>query len=305
MPKPPDGLLIYGFETLLKLNGLATASMLKRHRRRPADGQEPVACYWSGHDYVRLYREADAVDMPPLSPGRQRLYDQARTCAECGKKSLIAFNKGRDNRRYCEPCQDPVHERLWREERARDRPIIAEWARGVLADPTVVLGVCKKRQYWQEVLVVDLDGQVLLQANVRYYRRGIEQGRLDELAAAGSISPGDIVDQVAALADRRVVCWWSSTDLHGLATEFDEDGWGRPGPLATAGSDHLGPWYTRWVGKLAGSSHRYHPQLAPQSPPFEPAEQIARMRAVLTLMAEQPAADTPAPADTPDQPATP
>jgi hypothetical protein len=267
---------------------MANQTMLKRHRRQLTDGQQPVGCYWSGHDYVYLYRAADAVDMPPLSPGRQRRYDAARTCAECGTRALHPFERGDDGGRYCQPCQGPVHQRLWDQARAADKPVIAEWARGVLTDPTVILGATRSGQYYREVHVADVAGTVLLDAKV-YYSTGVraDPGWLAKLHEQDpdTVSPADLVTEVAALAGRRPVTWWPSTDLRDLAVEFDTDGRPLGGMLGTANGDQFGSWYDRWVGKLAGSTYRYHPSLAHQPPPWEPAEQVARMRTLLAEMA--------------------
>jgi len=283
VPKPPEGLPGYGWKQLLELAGMATVTMLKRHRREPADGQKPVGYYWTGHDYALLYTAAEAVAMPPLSPGRQRRYDHARTCAECGARALDPFERGDDGQRYCGPCQGPVHERLWHTARAADRPVIATWAAGVLADPRVVLGGSGHHQFYRQVQVVDLAGVVLLDAKVRYYARGIDERVLQRPELADTVSPADLVDQVAALVGRRLVTWWPSLSPD-LAVEFDSEGRGVPA-LVTAADDYLGHLYDRWVGKVAGSSYRYQPRLAHQPPPWEPVEQVTRMRDLLAEMA--------------------
>jgi hypothetical protein len=284
----------YGFEGLLRLAGMANLTMLRQHRRQPADGQKPVACYWSGHDYVALYREADAVDMPPLSPGRQRAYDRNRTCAECGKRSLDPWELGEDRKRYCPACQDPVHQRMWEQARAADRPTIAAWARDVLADRNVILGASMGPQWYREVHVVDLAGAVLLDAKIRFSTRADPEWLAKE-HFAGTVSPDDpgIVERVRELASRRPVTWWPTTDLRRLAVEFDDLGRPVAGPVSTADGDRFGPWYDRWAGKIAGGSYRYQPRLANQPPPWDPREQIAEMRRILAEMAAwtPPAAD--------------
>lgn len=285
MPKPPEGLPGYGWESLLKKCGMATVTMLRQERRQVADGQKPVGYYWSGHDYALLYATADAVAMPPLSPGRQAQYDRNRTCAECGAKAREPFQKGRDGKRYCEPHQGPVHERLWRQERAADRPVVTAWARGVLDDPTVILGGERRQQWYRDIHLADLAGTVLLDAKVRYSTDNrIDPGWLTRDHFAGTVSPAELADTVRGLVGRRLITWWPWNGPH-LHAEFDEDGRGVGDGLAAASEDILGRWYTRWVGKAAGSSYRHHPRLADQSPPWEAAEQAARMREVLDEMA--------------------
>jgi hypothetical protein len=275
VPKPPDGLPGYGWEQLLELAGMATVTMLKRHRREPADGQKPVGYYWTGHGYALLYKASEAVAMPPLSPGRQRRYDQARTCAECGNKSLDPCEKGRDGKRYCQPCQDPVHERLWRQERADDRPVITAWARAVLDDPTAVLAAARGDRYWREVFVIDLTGKVVLDARVRYHDASPDPAH--PMAAELAVKPSPS-DMLMALGDARVVVWsWSTAPL------------GPDGRTIGHDKDHLGGWYARWLGEVHRASahpYRYEPRVANPPPlPAEPADQVGWMRQLLAEMA--------------------
>lgn len=288
MPNPPAGVPVYGWESLLRMAGLANQKMLRQHRRQPAPDQKPAACYWSGHDYVLLYRDSDAVDMPPLSPGRQRRYDANRTCAECGKTSVDPWELGNDNKRYCPTCQGPVHQRMWKQERAADKPVIAEWARGVLADPSVILGASRNHQWYREMCVEDLAGAVLLDAKIRYSTgKCADPEWLTKEHFADAVFPdaAEIVDRVRELACRRPVTWWSSCDMSSLAVEFDDMGRPINGPVTTADADHFGRKYARWAGKLAGSSYRWHPRLADPPPPWDPREQVTRMRQVLAEMA--------------------
>lgn len=289
MPNKPEGLPAYGWESLLELADMATATMLKRHRREVPPGAKPVGCYWSGHDWVLLWRASEAVAMPPLSPGRQRLYDRNRTCGECGKKSLDPFELGRDGRRYCSPCQGPVHERLWWQERQRDRPVITEWARGVLADESVVLAAARSHQWYREVYVADLAGTVLFEAKVCYSAKADP----DYLARhpeqfEGTVSPADVVDQLGALAQLRIVTWGPFSDLRDLAI-MAGDGVDA-GALTTGRSDYLGEWWNRWVGEVSGS-YRFDPRLKHQPAPWEPVEQVARMRELLGVMADLPSGE--------------
>lgn len=284
----------YNFEGLLQLVGYATKTMLRNERREVAEGQQAVGQYWSGHDWVLLYKAADAADMPPLSPGRQRQYDKARTCASCGAKRKTTFTKGRDGERYCVTCQMPAAERLWQREREADRPAIVAWARGVLADPTVVLGAFQYHQLWRENIVVDLDGAVLLDAEIRL---SVHEPSDDHPLAEAlhQRSPLAAMDQIEALRGRRMIAW--ATDFApDLVTSWDENGW----PVAHATKvqrvDALGGWYDRWVGELRpNGSYLHSPQLNQHRAPRAPRECVARMRELLTKMAgsEQPVATVP------------
>lgn len=270
MPDAPN-LPIKTFDGLLREVGLATKTMLKQHRREPAEGQKPVACYWSGHEYVVLYRSADAVDMAPMSPGRQKRYDDNRTCAECGKKALDPWDKGRDDKRYCGTCMPPVHERLWAEKCAVDRPVIAEWASGILADPTVTLGASDHKDYWRNVYIVDLAGAVLVDGRVRHNDREPDETHPKRAEILAAMSPADLAAKLEGL---RVIAWWRTT-----------------APIAepwqtTDNPDRMGPWWSRWVGKLDGTSYRYSDRVVSQRPPDGTlAEQVATMRTHLEEMA--------------------
>lgn len=276
----------YNFEGLLGLVGYATKTMLRAERRDLAEGQQPVGQYWSGHAWVLLYKAADAVAMPPLSPGRQRQYDKARTCASCGATRKETFAKGRDGERYCVACQEPAAERLWQRERAADRPVVTEWARGVLADPNVVLGAKKYGQLWTKNLVVDLGGAVLLNAEIRHYAREPydDHPQRDELLQR---SPLAVIDQVEALRGRRLIAW-EPDSAPALATSFDE--WGNPAAWAAKveRGDAFRHWYDRWVGEVAAGSYLHNPRLAIQRMPRDPAECVAKMREALVEMAAGP-----------------
>jgi hypothetical protein len=267
VPKPPEGLPGYGWEKLLKIAGLANLSMMRERRKQPAEGQQPVGYYWTGHAYTLLYRAEDTVDMPPLSPGRQRLWDAARTCARCGKRSEHGpWDRGRDNQRYCSPCQEPAARELWEQERAADRPIVAEWARATLADPSLVLFGAQHETYWRVVHVEDVAGRVLLDGvRVRWQDTPLDPTHPEAAALAAAMTPAGLVD---ALAGRRVLTWW------------------RPSPSwPPARADQAGHWYSRWVGQAAGGSCRFDPRLAEQQPPADARAQVGRIREVLAEMA--------------------
>lgn len=271
MPEPPAGLPVHTFDSLLREVGLASKTMLKQHRREPGAEQKPVACYWSGHEYVKLYRSAEAVDMSPLSPGRQKRYDDNRTCAECTKKALDPWEKSLDGKRYCDACHEPAAERWWFAQRAADRSKVAEWAREILADPTTVLAAAVGAAMKRTVHVVDLADAVVFAADVRHGDNPIDPTHpfADELAGTVPTS-----DQAAALDGRRVVAW---------------NGWTCPyrgGLNVGASGDLVGRWWSRWVGEPSSRNFRYDPRVTDQPPPDGTlADQVAVMRSRLEEMA--------------------
>jgi uncharacterized Zn finger protein (UPF0148 family) len=292
MPNPIEGVPIYGYEGILRLAGLATAGMLKRDRKRPGDGQKPAGQYFTGYEYAALYRLDEVVDLPALSPGRQRLYDANRTCARCSKRSKTPWGKGRDGKRYCSVCQEPAAKELWDREQAERRRASAAWAREVLADESVVLAATRPRQFWREAYATDLSGAVLLDAKVRFGQDITPYAARAE-GIAETVAPADVLDRVLALAQRRLVVWRPGCGLEELAADLTPGRLGRePGDvelprLAAASGDGFGKRYDNWVGRLAGSSYRWHPSVAVQPCPWEPDQNVAAMRSALAEMAQE------------------
>jgi hypothetical protein len=286
MPDPIDGVPIYGWESVLRLAGLATAGMLKRDRRRPADGQKPAAQYFTGYEYAPIYKLDETVDLPPLSPGRQRLYDANRTCARCAKRSKTPWEKGRDGKRYCSRCQEPAAKELWDREQDERCKASAAWAREVLADESVVLVATRPRQFWREVYVVDLSGAVLLDAKVRFGQDITPYAARAE-GIAETVGPADVLDRVLPLVSRRLIAWRSS-DIPDLAWLFNPESLGRDVEirLAARPGDDFGKRYDNWFGELAGSSYRWHPTVRMQPSPWEPDERVAAMRTALVDVAD-------------------
>lgn len=289
MAKKPEGLPAYGFEGLLGLCDLATVTMLRRDRRQPADDQKPVACYWTGHDYALLWKASEARAMPALSPGRQARWDEARRCAGpgCGKTFKSPVARGRDGKRYCEPCQEPAAERLWHTEQAARTVASAEWAREIMADERTVL-VHEETDWWSyAVHAEDLAGAVLVDLRVRG-RDGSGRDPTPEQLAC-SIALPDVGDRLAVLADRRIVSWWERTSGNLAATlrSMDMD----PGVrMRPANGDSFGKRYANWVGRRAthSSSFRFNYGVQEQYPTGAPVDVLERMRGALDEMAAGP-----------------
>lgn len=293
VPKHLQGVPAVGFETLLEMVGLATSGMLKPVRRRPADGQTPAYRYWTGHAWAPLYRLADTVALPPLSPGRQARWDAARTCRRCSKRSDYTFAVGADGQRYCEPCQEPAAKAWWEAERAAERAAAGAWAREVLADPATMLIAGQRLSAYRRVLAVDLTGAVLLDVKVPhpYYADNLASMPADlreELVDAASVEHAAI-----ELTYRRLIPWWTSHDVGALQAILSDTGRPPPAPGAdlVRDGDAFGDRYSRWVGERTypQDSYRYRQGLRQQNPPGEFADRPATMRALLDQMAATPA----------------
>jgi hypothetical protein len=300
-----DALPSYDIYSLMRLAGLATSSMLREDRRQPAEGQEPVAQYYTGYVYADLYRSADAVAMPPMSPGRQRRYDDARLChwEGCDLTSKHPWARSADGLRYCPAHVRPAAERWWEVLATRRRAECSERARVILADPGVaVVGIAV--QHWAvSIHAESLAGDVLASATVRYpeYVERI-YGPITEEQLATSVTPEEASDQVGTLTHYARVAWSYGFDMsiQCRTTLIAPDGvrvW-RP--------DHdYGQLLTRWVGKRSSDYYdgtgKDEPRLYPQYPEYshtntsEPAAtariQVAQIRAGLAEMA---ASDGPA-----------
>lgn len=117
--------------------GLATRTMLKRRRRRLAEGQEPVATYWTGREYAPLYRVQEADELPPMTAKQQARWDEARLCVRCGKSTnepLPDYARMDDQgaRRLHDACQRAERASSARVSHVALRLAASMWARGVL-----------------------------------------------------------------------------------------------------------------------------------------------------------------------------
>lgn len=206
----PAGRPLYRHGDLPALQ-LATVTMLRRARRRVADGQQPIASYMTYRDYAPLYAVADAVAMPPLSPARQAAWDTARTCVTCVTRAATPYERGPDGERHCEPCQEPAAEAWWHAQRAKDRTAGTEWARGVLADPAAVLIYSANTVPSSCLRVETLDGEVLIEVDLRAEPIPDWWPAEDH---ARFTNPREVVDQIRTLACRRLIS--SQAELYSL-----------------------------------------------------------------------------------------
>jgi hypothetical protein len=300
MPDPPVGVPAYGWEQLAALAGLATGPMMRRERKQPAPGQTPAGTYWTGHAWHSLWRMADLVDMPPLSPGRQRRWDLNRTCARCEAVSADPWPRGRDSRRYCHSCVIPAAEESWAAERAAERPGLTAWARELLADERTVLVSGRSVLGAVRVLAETPGGVVLADALIRTTASGATSGNVDFYAppspaenGARVLDTGSGVEVLAGLVGKRLVCWRPWTDLGEATLNLRQDqphgpglGPGVAGRLRTAPGDVVGPRWDRWVGHPSGSV-RYADRCTVHLGPSDPAEVVPHMRRMLGHMATE------------------
>lgn len=288
-----EGLRVFGFEDGLRAAGLATASMLDRQRRRPADTQQPAARYWTGHEYALLWNYEETVSKAPLSPAQQARWDANRTCARCDARQEDPYPKGPDGLRYCEPCQEPAALAWWEQERAADRPGLTAWATEVLADPRTVLVGMRQLQYRVQIVAVDVNGQPVFESHVLY--PGLDEMVARTIPAEVAARAVEVEQVAAALRDlqgRRFISWWRSSSLdyalRDLGARAGQARWSALGlDLAvfdSAEDDWFGQRWSRWLGQLAGTA-RFHPTLRTVPPPHEPAEIVKAIKAGLCEMA--------------------
>ncbi|MEU7620517.1 hypothetical protein AB0B27_31120 [Micromonospora rifamycinica] len=196
----PDGLPVYRVTEIP--DGMATSTMLRRLRRRPADGQPAVALlFYHGNKHAPLYKIADAEALPALSPGRQAAWTAARTCARCQATRDTPFPHVFDSsRRLCSGCR--VAERLaaatpsW----LRLRAAAVTWARHVVDDPDTVLFAAYRLHDRDEPIHVHataVDGRVLVDVVAR---RPYQHGR-----TIGGMSADLLVPLLMPLVGRRLV----------------------------------------------------------------------------------------------------
>ncbi len=278
---------------------LATVTMLKRARLQPADGQDPLASYMvmSGKHYAPLYAIVDTAAMPTLSPARQANRDAARTCAACGIKTrdrfAPPFAQARDNKRYCEDCQEGAAKTWWEAYRYPARCAAAEWAREILADTDVLLF---HYHSWWGLAVETLDGAPVIAPtrttrNLRWIHLptgGLPDGMSEEAYRAQFVALADLAEPIRALQGRRLISAHGSyagidylnRDMTGLTDD--------PITLTDRPGDAFGRRFGDWRAELdqrGSSGYRHNTNLKRHDLPDDPAECLNTIRQGLHQMA--------------------
>ena len=275
---------------------LATVTFLKTEmRRRPADGQQPIALYPTRESFADLYAVVDTAALPELSPTRSAAWTSARTCARCAAASARPLKVAKDGRRYCSTCIAPAFIERFHAARVPIRREQIEWARGTLADPSTVLAFASSTGDGAVAFYVEaLDGQMLLHARVGYYAL---------FYGLTKVKPGLMpVDELRPLLQQvlagRTVLAWRAGELRLIRHVLDET---KPDETDYHASnrlepDTLGHRFTEWVGTLGGVPTYWWANAfpAPQDlpydlggtePQFYPALRVAGARTRLELMA--------------------
>ncbi|GAA2685390.1 hypothetical protein [Nonomuraea recticatena] len=279
----PAGRLIYRYGDL-PVAQLATMTMLRRTRRRPADGQQPIASYMIYRGYAPLYSVADSVELPPLPPSRQAARDLTRTCARCGAKSDRPWEKGRDGQRYCGDCFEPAAEAWWRQQCAVGREAAQAWARDVLADPATLLVYAPGEYPRVRLRAETLDGQVVV--DVHLWRGFNEQRAADRLKwwpeqeRDRYTDPADAVDLVRRLDGHRLVAAYAPLGVRHVMNGVDDFD-----PHVAEGDQFRNRW-DAWKAEHPGGLFRHSTRVKHQQLPYDPDELIGFMRAGLVEMAE-------------------
>lgn len=197
----PDGLPVYRVTEIP--SGMATATMLRRQRRRPAEGQPAVALlFYHGNKHAPLYDVSASVELPALSPRRLAAWIAARTCARCATTRDVPLAHHHGGRRLCQACA-----RLERLAAARPawltlRQQAVDWARTVLLDRDTVLIALRQlgHGYPIEVHAITLDGQALVDVLVWTKWPSARLAR-----TPGAIDADRLVPYLMPLVGRRLV----------------------------------------------------------------------------------------------------
>lgn len=285
----PAGRPIHRFGDL-PADRLATRTMLARRRRRPADGQEPVASYWTGHEYVPLYEIASTVELPPLTGKRAEAYAWARLCARCPAVSDEGPHRATaDGRRLCGGCHVAEAKVEWAVRHNRDRPLSVAWAAEVLADERTVLVAASKPGKWDrtfDVAAITAAGDEVVSVQLR-------PRTIADRTDLGGVTIAELHDSgvLDRLADSRLIGW-----NYGALYDVDRDwaahrgDWNRFRLPINPDRDWFSEQYGRWIGDRAGSwgtaayvsgwyAHPLQPEAEPRVLVEEVRKRLQRMAA--------------------------
>lgn len=258
---------------------VADKTTLKALRLHLADGQQPVAQYWTGYQYSQLFKVADAQPMPPLSPARQARWDAARTCARCGERRRDPFDLHENTgRRMCYTCLPVEREVHWYQVRNVDRAHVMRLAQELLADPNLVLWTCTDaspeggHRWLTAAAGIDTSGAVVFAGEVRVnqHQPAPSWWTIPDGFEGRGVPLADYAEQFGQLAGRRILSWQAWQGPLELAVH-NELGIDLPAvkrdrlvaadgpPLRTSGLDLAGLWLGRRRTNDSCWPHSYAP----------------------------------------------
>ncbi|MET7395580.1 hypothetical protein ABZS66_19030 [Dactylosporangium sp. NPDC005572] len=175
-------------------------------RRRPAEGQEPVATlFYHGNQHAPLYEVEASQELPPLSPGRLARWTADRTCARCAAVSGEPLQTwDNHNRRLCDGCWGAQRLAEVRPSHLKRRLAAVDWARGVLADPAaaVLVSITTSDFGSTRLYGAELDGTVLIDVTVAPRHAG---GVPPVVVPDGAVPAPVAVAQLLQLGGRRFI----------------------------------------------------------------------------------------------------
>ncbi|MBX7264946.1 hypothetical protein KIF24_01995 [Micromonospora sp. Llam7] len=190
-------------------DGLATVTMLRRLRRRPAEGQKPAATlFYHGNKHTDLYEITASTPLPALSPGRQAAWTAARTCARCAATRPDPLEFIDRGRRLCAGCVVTERSAAARPSWLRLRAAAVAWAGDVLDDPDTVLIAAYGLTDWgapYHVHAITLDGQVLVDVVARRAYPSAEGALAGIDRVLGGIAADRLVPVLTSLVGRRLI----------------------------------------------------------------------------------------------------
>ncbi len=295
----PDGLPLWRVGEIPE--HLATATMLRRQRRRLADGQPAVASLlYRGNKYTSLYELAASVPLPALSPKRQASWTGARTCARCQATSDTPWPTPNDDRRLCLGCTRAERLAAARPSWLRLRAAAVTWASEVLANPDSVILAAYQHGwgYPMQVRAENLAGEVLVDVRVVSSHPSSRT-----VLTPGAINADLVVPHLMPLVGRRLIHtvrsrrggfadWVTPLDRLEDMTRI----WHHPGlrdpAVRERPEDAFGPRWTDWHARtwsngegIYHAHHGRHGLATVELPGDTAAELTARTRAGLAVMA--------------------
>lgn len=301
---------VYGFGEL-PAEHLATQTMLTTEKRmQPAPGQNAIATYKVRKGTVPLYAVADAAPMTALSPARAQAWNDARTCRRCLKFSARPWTEYGDAGRLCTGCQLVIADERWTAQARVAQAEAAKWARGVLADPDVLL-IARTREFAKpririETLGADGAATVVFDGRVRQiddpgsiqfsptWTPEKAQAWIDTYA--DTTSPSEFRQLADTLHEARTIAWHPGDRSIHIAHDLPLVQFGDSVDTRLALWSGESPMRTGWWYPEPRIGWSYYPQrCAPYTAHSQlrgndnPEAEIASLRTLLLLMANSPA----------------